>query len=63
MDELAWLNSCNEGKYQDVVKKLELKKRKVKQERVKVQKNHDDMVEIYENYIMKLQKVMKKDHI
>ena len=62
VDELAWLNSENESKYAAVVAKNELKKKKIKQERVQVTKKYDDMVLIYENYITKLQKIMKRDH-
>ncbi len=62
VDELAWLNSENEGKYAAVVAKNEQKKKKIKQERVQLSKKYDDMVLIYENYITKLQKIMKRDH-
>ena len=62
VDELAWLNSCNESNYAEMLKKYQRKKKKVKDERLKQKIDIQDVEKRYEAYIQKLQRVLKRDH-
>ena len=61
-DELAWLNSETEAKQATYIEKIEQKKRKIAKERELHQKELNETIKIYDKYIEKLHKVMRKDH-
>jgi len=61
-DDLKWLNVENEQRYAGMVDKYTLKKRKIKDERIRL--NHEMHVQrtTYENYINNLKNVMQRDY-
>ena len=62
VEELAWLNGENETKYAECLIKYRDKKQKIKDVRNEEETKRSDLKELYESYINRLKRVMKRDH-
>ena len=62
VDQLIWQNEQNEKKLSATMERYELKKKKIKDERVKLKTDLIYVRQTYENYIEKLKEQMLKDH-